>query len=94
MRRALAKRLPRKITGAAKKGFLPPLAGLFTGPMGEELGAQFPATCDRFGLDRKRVHALLAEHRSGRRDHSHRLWLISQLGFFLRNEQVARGSIR
>ncbi len=90
MRNSLANRLPKQITGAAKKGFLPPLAGLFAGRSGEELTAPFPATCDRFGMDRKGVQALLAEHRSGRHDHSQRLWLICQLGFFLSNEEAPR----
>ena len=86
MRRSLAQQLPRKISAAAKKGFLPPLAGLFSGLQGEQLTAPFPVTCDRFGLDRERVEALLAEHRSGRRDHSQKLWLVCQLGFFLANQ--------
>jgi len=90
VRSSLANRLPGQITGAAKKGFLPPLAGFFSGPIGEELSAPFPATCDRFGMDRKLIQAMLAEHHSGRRDHSQRLWLICQLGFFLQNEKGTR----
>jgi asparagine synthase (glutamine-hydrolysing) len=94
MRRSLTQQLPSQISNAAKMGFLPPLAGLFYGPQGEHLTASFPGTCDRFGMDRVRVESVLAEHRSGRRDHSQRLWLICQLGFFLANEDMALSDAR
>jgi len=87
MRRSLADYLPPQVAHADKRGFLPPLAAQFAGPWGLEQTDMLTGACDSFGIDRKRILAMADEHRAGRRDHSQRLWLIHQLGLFLRNQQ-------
>jgi asparagine synthase (glutamine-hydrolysing) len=86
MRRSLADYLPGQIAHAPKKGFLPPLAARFAGPWGAEQAGMMENACDSFGIDRSRIRAMSEEHRAGRRDQSQRLWLIHQLGLFLRNQ--------
>jgi asparagine synthase (glutamine-hydrolysing) len=87
MRRSLAEYLPREISNASKKGFLPPLAAQFAGQWGADARGMLAGACDSFGIDRRPVMALLDEHRTLRRDHSNRLWLICQLALFLRNSR-------
>jgi asparagine synthase (glutamine-hydrolysing) len=86
MRRSLADYLPAQIANAPKKGFLPPLAAQFAGSWGAGQTALMTNACDCFGIDRDRLLAMLNEHRAGRCDHSQRLWLIHQLGLFIRNQ--------
>ncbi len=86
MRRSLADYLPGQVAHAPKKGFLPPLAAQFAGPWGADQIGMMANACDSFGIDRGRIRAMSNEHRAGHRDHSQRLWLIHQLGLFLRNK--------
>jgi asparagine synthase (glutamine-hydrolysing) len=94
MRNSLADYLPRQVVQAPKKGFLPPLAAQFAGSWGTDQTTLLTSACDSIGIDRHRIPALLNEHRSGRRDHSQRLWLIHQLGLFLRNQGYSSVSSR
>jgi asparagine synthase (glutamine-hydrolysing) len=78
IRRAAEARFGRAFAHAPKSGFGVPLGAWLRGdgPLGKLLGGLLddPPTRTRGWIDTERARGLLAEHRSGARDHSELLW--------------------
>src|SRR5262245_2394529 len=75
-KRAIDDLLPREIVLRPKQGFRTPVVELFQGPLGEWARPHlFEEGLTREGVLRRRtIEALLDEHRTGRQDHSTKLW--------------------
>jgi len=78
LKRALADRLPPAILARGKQGFGVPLGSWFRGPLAAPLRAALaPARLRAAGLfDPRAVERLVAEHVTGRRDHTRILWSL------------------
>jgi asparagine synthase (glutamine-hydrolysing) len=77
--RAIAKRLmPAELVDRPKMGFGVPIAAWFRGPLGDQFEQLVlaPDALSRDQLDVAAAATLLREHRSGRFDHNHRLWVL------------------
>jgi len=78
LRRLLQRYLPRELFERPKRGFAVPLGDWFRGELApvleRYLGEQRLAEDDI--LKPEGVRRLVAEHRSGKRDHYHRLWIL------------------
>lgn len=74
LRSAFAGHLPPDTWKRRKQGFAVPVHQWFRGGLGERLEAALTYH-DGF-IDSREALALLAEHRSGRRDHGYRLWML------------------
>jgi asparagine synthase (glutamine-hydrolysing) len=76
LKKLAEKLLPREIVHRPKQGFFPPLTEWFAGRLKDEACAAL-ARLDARGLFRQGVlPGLIAEHYSGRRNHSGRLWAL------------------
>ena len=76
LKKLAEKLLPREIVHRPKQGFFPPLTEWFAGRLKDEACAAI-ARLDGRGLFRQGVlPGLVAEHYSGRRNHSGRLWAL------------------
>ncbi len=86
LKRALESRLPRQLLYRDKMGFSIPLAQWLRGPLRQRLAhALQGATLRQCGLFNMDVIAeLMAQHQSGRRDHSAPLWSLLMFDAFLR----------
>ena len=86
-KRALEPHLPREILYRDKMGFSVPLAAWFRGPLRQRLQRSLSgpalAECGLFNMDF--VQTLLAQHLSGRSDHSAPLWALLMFESFLRH---------
>ncbi|MGA1606164.1 MAG: asparagine synthase (glutamine-hydrolyzing) [Planctomycetota bacterium] len=84
LRRALGERLGREALARRKQGFHVPLRSWMAGPVGDALEASLAdGACRADIIDPSAVRRLLAEHRSGARDHGELLWAVSVLQRFL-----------
>lgn len=86
LRRFLERRIPRHIVERPKHGFEAPIGEWLRGPLAPMvdellLGARGR---DRGVFDREAVARLWREHRSGARDHRHRLWSLVMLELWFR----------
>ncbi|GJJ03160.1 amidotransferase 1, exosortase A system-associated [Duganella rhizosphaerae] len=90
-KRGLEQHLPKELLYRNKMGFSVPLAAWFRGPLRahleRSLGSPVLADCGLFNLDH--VQTLLAQHLSGRRDHSAPLWSLLMFESFLRQLPAA-----
>lgn len=76
LKKLAEKLLPHEIVHRPKHGFFPPLTEWFAGRLKKEAQAAF-SRLDQRGLFRQgALSALVAEHYSGRRNHSGRLWAL------------------
>ncbi len=94
LKRAASGRLPASVLGRPKKGFGIPVARWLRGPLGPWLDRLLgPDRLSQQGIFRPaEVARLVAEHRSGVRDHRKPLWTL--LMFQLWHETWMDGSIR
>lgn len=78
LKKAVAGRLPEEILRRGKQGFGVPIESWFRRELKDwTSGLLLEArTRDRGYFDTGRVRTLLDEHRSGRADHSHRIWAL------------------
>jgi asparagine synthase (glutamine-hydrolysing) len=78
LRRALADRLPPEIAARSKQGFGVPMGAWFRGPLAPVLRELLAESRLRAAgvLDPAAVDRLVAEHRSGVRDHARILWAL------------------
>jgi asparagine synthase (glutamine-hydrolysing) len=86
LREALAGLVPPAILSRRKMGFPVPLARWLRGPflpLVRELLLS-PRSADRRLFDPPAVARIVEEHRSGVRDHAHRLWLLLGLELWMR----------
>lgn len=74
LRSAFAGHLPPDTWKRRKQGFAVPVHQWFRGALGDRLEAAL-AQHEGF-IDRREALSLLTEHRSGRRDHGYRLWML------------------
>ncbi|MYN17640.1 amidotransferase 1, exosortase A system-associated [Rugamonas sp. FT107W] len=90
-KRALERHLPDELLYRDKMGFSVPLAGWLRGPLRPQLenSLRSPvlADCGMFNLDH--MQTLLAQHLSGRSDHSAPLWSLMMFESFLRQLPAA-----
>jgi asparagine synthase (glutamine-hydrolysing) len=78
LRHAVRDLLPRETIDRPKMGFAAPFREWFRGPFGEDARARLAAS--RLDLlDLGAADRLMAEHRSGSRDHSFKLWVLLNL---------------
>ena len=88
LRRAAEGLVPAVALRKGKKGFSVPLAAWFRGPLRHRLDALVqPGARIEPWVDRGALTRVVAEHRLGRRDHSHVLWRLVVLDRWL----AARG---
>jgi len=89
LKRALEPLLPREVLYRSKMGFGVPLDIWFRGSLKEHIAASVRGT--RLGesgiFDRRALDAIVAEHTSGRRDHSAVLWSLLMFDGFLSKHQ-------
>jgi asparagine synthase (glutamine-hydrolysing) len=74
-REALRSRLPASVLDGPKRGFDIPLTAWTRGPLGSAVESAVEGLPARW-FDRAALRQRLAEHRSGRVDHSHLLWSL------------------
>ena len=86
LRRLLQRRLPESILRRPKQGFAAPIGGWLSGPLaGLVAGTLFDGRLDDRGIFRRdALVRLWDEHRTGRRDHRHRLWSLLMLELWFR----------
>lgn len=76
LRKAFERDLPEEPIKRAKHGFATPLGDEFLGPLQRTYRETVLGETSRCPIDRHAAEHILAEHLSGRRDNSHRLWLL------------------
>jgi asparagine synthase (glutamine-hydrolysing) len=87
LKKALEPCLPSGILYRPKMGFAVPLSKWFRGPLRETMknAVLGPVLADTGWFNRSFLERLVAEHQSGRRDHSTPLWSLMMFESFLRN---------
>jgi asparagine synthase (glutamine-hydrolysing) len=91
LKRAFERLVPREVLYRPKQGFSVPLASWFRGALGEAFRRDIsgPTGLAASGyFDVTIVESLIAEHRSGHRDHSRTLWLLWMFQSFLAEVHV------
>ncbi len=86
LRRAFRGQLPEEVLNGPKRGFGVPLARWLRGPL-RDFAADALMDSDFLGrgiVQPERLAEMLAEHVSGRADHSHGLWAVLMLALWLR----------
>jgi asparagine synthase (glutamine-hydrolysing) len=96
LKRALEPLLPHDLLYRNKQGFSVPLAGWFRGTMGEHFrlamqGEGGLAASGYFNIGM--IDTMVAQHRSGTRDHSRTLWLLWMFQRFLERETAAPAKV-
>jgi asparagine synthase (glutamine-hydrolysing) len=93
LRRLLERRVPRSIVDRKKHGFEAPIAGWLRGPLAPMVDDLIMdgRLRDRGVFDHQAVARLWREHRTGVRDHRHRLWSLVMLELWFR--QYADGPL-
>lgn len=91
LRDAYKDQLPTQVLSQRKHGFGVPIATWFNGNRGREfLGDYLLASTSRIGswLPRSSMEGFVKEHLSGFRDHANRLYLLLQIEFVLRSNEL------
>ena len=86
LRRLLERRLPASIVDRPKQGFAVPVAAWLRGPLApmvDDLLAS-GAMRERGVFNHRTIAAMWKEHRTGVRDHRHRLWSLVMLELWFR----------
>jgi len=97
LKRAFARLVPNKVLDRPKQGFSVPLARWFRGIMGEHLDQKLSSKnglASAGYLNPGTIHKLIADHQSGRADHSRALWLIWMFEEFMEAENGAALPVR
>ena len=86
LRRLLAKRIPQSIVDRPKQGFEAPIGRWLRGPLAPMVDDLLMdgRLADRGVFEGREVERLWREHRSGARDHRHRLWSLVMLELWFR----------
>jgi asparagine synthase (glutamine-hydrolysing) len=86
LRRLLAKRIPQSIVDRPKQGFEAPIGRWLRGPLAPMVDDLLldGRLDDRGVFDGREVQRLWREHKSGARDHRHRLWSLVMLELWFR----------
>ena len=95
LKRAFERLVPKKVLYRPKQGFSVPLAAWFRGPLGEHFRARIQSKGDFAAVDyinSDRVGQMLAQHQSGKYDHSRALWLVWMFEAFMEKELGARAT--
>jgi asparagine synthase (glutamine-hydrolysing) len=94
LRRLLAKRIPQSIVDRPKQGFEAPIGEWLRGPLAPMVDDLLMdgRLADRGVFDAREVRRVWQEHRSGARDHRHRLWSLVMLELWFRQfvDRVSR----
>lgn len=87
--KALGVRIPKELLNRPKRGFEVPLGSWFRGPLREYLRDHLTSKSfeQREITVAKKVHAMLDEHDSGRRDNSVFLWLLLVLELWFQEQK-------
>ncbi|HVT25985.1 MAG TPA: XrtA/PEP-CTERM system amidotransferase [Rhizomicrobium sp.] len=96
LKRALEPLLPHDLLYRSKQGFSVPLADWFRGTMGEHFrlamqGEGGLAASGYFNIGM--IDTMIAQHRTGARDHSRTLWLLWMFQRFLERETAAPAKV-
>jgi asparagine synthase (glutamine-hydrolysing) len=97
LKRAFARLVPNKVLDRPKQGFSVPLARWFRGIMGQHLDQKLSSKnglASAGYLNPQTIHKLIADHQSGRMDHSRALWLIWMFEEFMEAENGATLPVR
>jgi asparagine synthase (glutamine-hydrolysing) len=91
----LERRIPPSILERRKQGFAAPIGDWLRGPLASMAGsllldARFR---DRGLFNQREVSRLWDEHRTGRRDHCHRLWQLIMLELWFRQSVDGNGKL-
>jgi asparagine synthase (glutamine-hydrolysing) len=87
-RRAIRDLVPPAVLDKPKQGFAVPLDTWFLNELGDRVDRMLEPSAPVYEyLDGGEVKRLVAEHRRGRRDHSHAMWRIIVLDIWLRQLQ-------
>lgn len=92
LREAYRDVLPSSVLDRKKHGFGVPMAKWWSGPLASMVDDLLVSETARSHewLDGQRVRSLVDEHRSGRRDHAQRIFLLVQLELWLRGSGQSR----
>jgi len=97
LKRAFSRLVPNKVLDRPKQGFSVPLARWFRGIMGQHLEQKLSSKeglASAGYLNPQTIHRLIADHQSGRMDHSRALWLIWMFEEFMEAENGATLPVR
>jgi asparagine synthase (glutamine-hydrolysing) len=97
LKRAFSRLVPKKVLERPKQGFSVPLARWFRGTMGQHLDQKLSSKnglASSGYLNPATIHQLIADHQSGRADHSRALWLIWMFEEFMEAESGATVPVR
>jgi len=92
LKRAFERLVPNKVLYRPKQGFSVPLASWFRGELGRHFRAKLLSKGEFASADyvnTQVVDQLIAQHQSGRCDHSRALWLVWMFEAFMEREQLA-----
>jgi asparagine synthase (glutamine-hydrolysing) len=92
LKRAFARLVPNKVLDRPKQGFSVPLARWFRGVMGQHLEQKLRSKsglASAVYLNAATIQQLIADHQSGRMDHSRALWLVWMFEEFMEAENGA-----
>ena len=91
LKKALEPHLPNEVLYRPKMGFSVPLANWFRGPLQQRLRAAIVdgGLADTGLFNRSYLEQLVAQHLSGRRDHSAVLWSLLMFEATTRNDHIA-----
>ncbi len=86
LRRVLQRRIPASILERRKQGFAAPIAEWLRGPLASMTGSLLldRRFKERGLFNQREVSRMWDEHRTGRRDHCHRLWQLLMLELWFR----------
>ena len=95
LKKAMEPRLPAEILYRPKMGFAVPLGSWFRGPLRQRVSDAVlgERMADTGMFNASFLRTLVAEHQSGRRDHSAPLWSLLMFDAFLRNVADQSGSV-
>ena len=91
LKRVMGPHLPSEILYRNKRGFSVPLAQWFRGPLKEEMHDQLTSReFSELGLfDNDFITKSIAQHVSGKGDHSTLIWTLLMFSFFIKNSEVS-----
>ncbi len=88
LKKAFASYLPENVRNHRKQGFGIPVGAWFRGPLhdwAKELLVSNGSSLDRW-FEKKPMHALLEEHRTGRVDHGKRIYALTMLALWMKEQ--------
>jgi asparagine synthase (glutamine-hydrolysing) len=97
LKRAFERLVPREVLYRPKQGFSVPLASWFRGQLGESFKSEIAGKSGLLAagyFEAKTIARLIAQHSSGRRDHSRVLWLLWMFQGFLNDVHSSPAAVK